>query len=54
MSVMATLATGVLAGPAGSGIISSGNVEQFFSELLNWYGNNIDQTSPVSGYNEPR
>ena len=52
MSVMATLATGVLAGPAGSGIISGGDVEQFFSELLNWYGNDIDQTSPVSGYND--
>ena len=52
MSVMATLATGVLEGPAGSGIISGGNVAQFFSDLLGWYGNNIDQTSPVAGYND--
>ena len=46
LSVMATLATGVLAGPAGSGIVSSGNLSDFFSELLNWYGNNIEQTAP--------
>ena len=52
MSVMATLATGVLEGPAGSGIISGGDVASFFSDLLGWYGNNIDQTSPVAGYNE--
>ena len=52
MSVMATLATGVLAGPAGSGIISSGNVSQFFSELSNWYGNDPDQTAPVATYND--
>ena len=51
MSVMATLATGVLAGPAGSGIISSGNVSEFFSELLAWYGNNSDQIAPASNYN---
>ena len=52
MSLMATLATGVLAGPAGSGIISSGNVSQFFSELLSWYGNNTDQIAPAANYNE--
>ena len=52
MSEMATLATGVLAGPAGSGIISSGNVAQFFSDLLNWYGNDPDATSPVAYYND--
>ena len=49
---MATLATGVLAGPAGSGIISSGSVAQFFSNLLNWYGNDPDATSPVAYYND--
>ncbi len=52
MSLMATLATGVLAGPAGSGIISSGNVSQFFGELLSWYGNNTNQIAPAAGYNE--
>ncbi len=52
MSVMATLATGLLEGPAGSGIISGGNIAQFFSELLTWYGNNPDQTAPVSYYND--
>ncbi len=52
MSLMATLATGVLAGPAGSGIISSGNVSQFFSELLTWYGNNTDEIAPASMYND--
>ncbi len=51
MSLMATLATGVLAGPAGSGIISSGNVSQFFNELLSWYGNNTNQIAPAAGYN---
>ena len=34
------------AGPAGSGIVSSGNVSQFFGQLLTWYGNNPDQTAP--------
>ncbi len=52
MSEMATLATGLLAGPAGSGIISSGNVAEFFSDLLNWYGNDPDATSPVAYYND--
>ena len=52
MSEMAMLATGVLAGPAGSGIISSGNVAQFFSELLDWYGNDPDATAPVAYYND--
>ena len=51
MSVMATLATGVLAGPAGSGIIPGGNVAQFFGELLQWYGNNMNQTAPVASFN---
>ena len=51
MSVMATLATGILEGPAGSGIISGGDVSQFFSQLLNWYGNNIDQTAPPATFN---
>ena len=52
MSLMATLATGVLAGPAGSGIISSGNVSEFFNELLTWYGNNTNQIAPAAGFNE--
>ena len=51
MSLMATLATGVLAGPAGSGIISSGNISQFFSQLLAWYGNNTEQTAPDLTFN---
>ena len=52
MSLMSTLATGVLAGPAGSGIISGGNVSQFFNELLAWYGNNTNQIAPAAGFNE--
>ncbi len=52
ISEMALLATGVLAGPAGSGIISSGSVAQFFSELLDWYGNDPDATAPVAYYND--
>ncbi len=52
LSVMATLATGVLAGPAGSGIISGGNLSTFFADLLNWYGDNMDQIAPAATYNE--
>src|SRR5262249_257761 len=51
LGVMAPPATGILAGPAGSGIISSGNVSQFFSQLLSWYGNNIEQTAPSPVFN---
>ena len=49
---MATLATGVLGGPAGSGIISGGNVSQFFDQLLNWYGNDTLQTAPAASFND--
>ncbi len=51
MSALASLATGVLAGPAGSGIIANGNVAQFFSQLLTWYGENPNETTSVAGFN---
>jgi YD repeat-containing protein len=58
-SLMATLASGLLAGPAGQPIITGGNLVQFFEQVRTWYGNDptktvvleagIDQVSRGSG-----
>ncbi|WP_422665759.1 CARDB domain-containing protein (plasmid) [Anabaena sp. PCC 7938] len=40
ISLMATLATGLLLGPAGNQIISSNNLVNFFEQVRKWYGNN--------------
>ncbi|MBD2200392.1 MULTISPECIES: CARDB domain-containing protein [Calothrix] len=39
VSLMATLATGILAGPAGKQIITDGNLVSFFDKVRQWYGN---------------
>src|SRR5207253_11051580 len=38
VSLLATLASGVLAGPAGSQILTNGDVVDFFTHLRSWYG----------------
>src|SRR5262249_14899151 len=37
-SLQTTLAAGILAGPAGSQIITSGNLIDFFAQVQKWYG----------------
>ena len=40
VSLMATLAAGILIGPAGKEIVSTGNLADFFERIRTWYGNN--------------
>jgi subtilase family serine protease len=42
-SLMATLATGVLAGPAGEQMITDGNLVGFFEQVRRWYGHDSDR-----------
>ncbi|MGA2035934.1 MAG: CARDB domain-containing protein, partial [Thermoguttaceae bacterium] len=48
-SLMATLASGILAGPAGNEIVTGGNLVQFFQQVRTWYGNDPTITSPYLG-----
>ncbi|MGA2068563.1 MAG: CARDB domain-containing protein, partial [Thermoguttaceae bacterium] len=48
-SLTAMLASGILAGPAGNEIITSGNLAQFFQQVLTWYGNDPATTTPYIG-----
>src|SRR5262249_20195200 len=38
VSLIATLASGILAGPAGQQIITTGDVADFFAHVRKWYG----------------
>src|SRR5207253_7908812 len=49
MSLQATLAAGVLAGPAGNQIITSGNLTDFFNHVRKWYGDDSTKVSPFVG-----
>ncbi|MEL6165800.1 MAG: hypothetical protein AAFR37_19305, partial [Cyanobacteria bacterium J06628_3] len=40
ISLMATLASGLLLGPAGNEILTSGDLVTFFSKVREWYGHN--------------
>ncbi len=46
ISAVATLATGILAGPAGQQIITDGSLSDFFNEVKTWYGNTPGVTAP--------
>ena len=50
ISLMATLAAGILVGPAGQEIISTGNLSDFFEHIRTWYGNNPSLLAPVEFY----
>ncbi|MCU0870895.1 MAG: putative Ig domain-containing protein, partial [Pirellulaceae bacterium] len=50
-SLMATLASGILYGPAGSAIRSSGDVVEFFEQLRSWYGHDPSLLAPIAGKN---
>jgi hypothetical protein len=45
VSLMATLTSGILAGPAGNQIITDGNLPRFFEQVRTWYG---DKDTPLS------
>jgi len=49
VTLTATLAAGILAGPAGQQIITTGNLTDFFNQVIAWYGNNPTLTSPYKG-----
>ncbi len=38
-SLMSVLGAGILGGAAGQSLISAGNLDAFFSQVLSWYGN---------------
>src|SRR5581483_11069668 len=54
VSLMATLATGILYGPAGSDVRSSGSLVDFFTQLRKWYGDNpsLHGGSAVPGFDQ--
>ncbi len=43
LSLMATLTSGILAGPAGEEIITGGGLVDFFAQVRAWYGHDADQ-----------
>ena len=51
VSLQATLASGFLAGPAGSNIVSTGSVAEFFSQLRQWYGHDSELLAPIESIN---
>ena len=50
VSLMATLASGILIGPAGEAVLSSGDLVEFFEQVRAWYGHDSDLLSPVDPY----
>jgi YD repeat-containing protein len=48
-TLTATLAAGILAGPAGQTIITGGNLPAFFDQVIRWYGADPTQKSPYIG-----
>ncbi len=50
VSLMATLASGILIGPAGQEIVSTGNLGDFFERIRAWYGNDPGLLAPVEFY----
>ena len=46
VSLMGTLAAGVLAGPAGNQIVTSGDLVEFFEQVREWYGHDPDLLAP--------
>jgi subtilase family serine protease len=49
-SLMATLATGVLAGPAGREIRTGDSLAEFFAHVRTWYGHDPQRLAPVESY----
>jgi large repetitive protein len=53
ISLMATLSAGILIGPAGQQVITSGSLLDFFEQVRTWYGNNPSLMTDVEFY-DPR
>ncbi|WP_205678900.1 CARDB domain-containing protein [Aquisphaera insulae] len=53
MSLVATLASGLLVGPAGDQIVTNGNLLNFWAQVRRWYGNDPSLVAPGAG-DEPR
>jgi len=47
ISLMATLATGILIGPAGTEVRSSSSLIDFFDQVRAWYGHDPDQIAEI-------
>ena len=47
VSLMATLATGILAGPAGEEIVTNGSLSDFFDQVRVWYGHDANLESEI-------
>src|SRR5205823_7041369 len=48
VSLMATLASGILAGPAGDRTITDGDLAKFFADVRRWYGNKTELSGPAA------
>ncbi len=53
VSLMATLSSGILIGPAGQEVKSTGDLMAFFEDVRSWYGNDPSQMGEVEFY-DPR
>ncbi len=53
VSLMGTLSAGILIGPAGQEVKSSGNLLEFFDQVREWYGHDPGQMGEVEFY-DPR
>src|SRR5262249_28380226 len=52
VSVLATLATGILAGPAGSKVQTAGSLSDFLAKVHQWYGDQPGTMAPIAGVDE--
>lgn len=50
ISLMATLATGLVVGPAGQSIRTSGDLVEFFTQVRRWYGHEDGRVLPPGGH----
>src|SRR5262249_58224334 len=46
VSAVATLAAGILAGPAGQQVLTTGSLSDFLNHVKTWYGNDPTQITP--------
>ena len=51
-SLVATLATGILAGPAGAEVRTTGSLADFFADVRRWYGHDETLLAEVDGETE--
>lgn len=54
ISLMTTLSSGILIGPAGQEITSSGSLLEFFEQVRVWYGHNSSRMTPDAEWEKRR